>query len=84
MNKYEEAVEAFVDECRFAKVVETPRGSAILVAGKIIDVSGPTSVGGDVQPNYAHALVIALRRSAAADTGDIVGIANARSVGTAA
>jgi hypothetical protein len=84
MNKYEEAVEAFVDECRFAKVVETPRGSAILVAGKIIDVSGPPPFGGDVQPNYAHALVTALRRGAAQDVNGIVGIANAGRVGTAA
>ena len=54
MNKLQ-----FLDECRFAKMVITSSGPAILVGGIVLNVSAPESVGFDV----VDGVVIALRNS---------------------
>jgi hypothetical protein len=62
MTNYDEIEANFVEEARFAKLVSTPRGHAILIAGAVLEVSGPPSIGSHIiQPDFAAALVKALR-----------------------
>lgn len=84
-NKYEEIEVNFIEEARFAKLVSTPRGNAILIAGTVLEVSGPPHVvGDDWQPDFATVLVKALRRGAMAESAiagagaAVVGISSAR------
>lgn len=51
----------FLDECRFAKVVETPTGDALLIGGRVFYITGPTIRPGDLPLNYANLLSHALR-----------------------
>lgn len=62
MSRQDEVTEAFTDECRFAKIVQTPRGDAILIGGHVIELSVPPFVGGNTPPAYVQAIVTALRR----------------------
>ena len=86
MNKQDAADEAFIDECRFAKVVNTPRGDAILIAGEVIEINVPPAFPGEAQPNYVQALVAALRRGASDNVAvsGLHGLATAGHVSTAA
>lgn len=58
--------EHFVEECRFAKVVETEEGPALLIGGHVLRVSGPANFygfGDSDKPtiNYVLAIATALR-----------------------
>jgi hypothetical protein len=57
--------EAFIDECRFAKLVETPNGTGILIGGMVFRLEGPPSIGTNLRPDYTASIVSALRRGAA-------------------
>ena len=87
MSKLEEVTAAFAEECRFAKIVQTPRGDAILIGGHVIELSTPPTFPGDVQPMYVQAIVTALRRTAmpvSATASGSYGIVGDTSAGTAA
>jgi hypothetical protein len=59
----------FLDECRFAKIVNASYDNAILVGGNVFFVTGPSVQGAD-DPDYAEWFVTALRRIG----GDSVGL----------
>ena len=63
--------EQFLDECRFAKLVETAEGPAMLIGGIVFEVyPGAVILPADAEPLlYTEWLVSALRSSARA-TGD--------------
>lgn len=51
----------FVGECSFARIVHTPRGPGILIAGEVIEIAcSPTN---EVEDGIVEALVSALRRN---------------------
>lgn len=56
-------MDPFVDECRFAKVVTTASGDALLIAGHVIELKSQ-------YPNWAHVISTALRRGGQ-EPGDI-------------
>lgn len=50
--------EAFIEECQFAKVVETANGEAILIAGMVFEISGSPEAR-----FHVSSIVSALRQS---------------------
>lgn len=67
----------FIEESRFAKVVDTEYGPALLVASIVINVSGPPQHGSD---SWADLLARALRR--AGGKSGIVSTADYQNQGT--
>lgn len=57
--------EAFIDACRFAKLVTTPNGPGMLIDGMVFQVLSPMGNQIDTTyPDYTDWLVRALRRTA--------------------
>lgn len=54
------AEEMFLDDCRFAKVVSTPSGEALLIGGKVFHVAGPYRP--EERNVWAERLAVALRK----------------------
>ena len=70
----------FLTECRFAKVVQTPKGEALLIGGRIFYIEGPAVSSGDLPLNFIDLFARAMRNQpplalASDEGGSIVGFA---------
>ena len=61
ISELETALQQFIDDCRFAKVVYTSKGQALLIGGVVLQVEQPAWPARSMSVNFVEGVAAALR-----------------------